>query len=58
MYMIRNDKGLYWSGSTDTFTDYTNATCYGLRLQVHKYVAENKDAFGTDHIIVEEVICL
>ena len=61
MYMIRNAEGLYWSNS-HTFTDYSNAVCFDSRFQAHSYVntmiAENKDVFGTDHLIVEEVICL
>lgn len=31
---------------------------YRLESITDKYVAENKDAFGTDHIIVEEELCL
>lgn len=58
MFMIRNAEGLYWNGSRDAFTDYTNATCFDSRFQAYKYVNENKYAFGTDHLIVEEVICL
>lgn len=57
-YMIRNAEGLYWSGGRDTFTDYSNAQWFDSRFQVYKYVEENKDAFGKDHVIVEEVICL
>ena len=62
MYMLRNDKGLYWSGSKDTFTSYSNGTTFDSRFQAHSYVntmlTKNNDVFGTDHLIVEEVICL
>ncbi len=57
IYMIRNEEGLYWSNS-HTFTDYSNAICFESKFRVYKHIRENEDAFGTDHLIVEEVICL
>ena len=58
MFMIRNAKGLYWNGCRDTFTDCSHAFCFDSRFQAYEYIRENEDAFGTDRLIVEEVVCL
>ena len=57
MFMLRNEEGLY-CGDSHTFTDYSNAFCFDSRFQAYEYIRENEDALGTDHLIVEEVICL
>ena len=60
MFMIRNEAGLYWCMNKEAFTDYSNATCFDSKLYAYSYVnrVKDNDVFGTDHLIVEEVICL
>ena len=60
MYMIRNAEGLYWNINKGAFTDYTNATCFDSKLYAYSYVnrVKDNDVFGTNHLIIETVICL
>ncbi len=60
MYMIRNEAGLYWSINRESFRESAYATCFDSKLYAYSYVnrVKDNDVFGTDHLIVEEVICL
>ena len=58
MFMIRNAEGLYWNINKGAFRESAYATVFESKFRVYKHIRENEDAFGTDHLIVEEVICL
>lgn len=58
MYMIRNEAGLYWCMNRESFRESAYATVFESRFRAYKHIRENEDAFGTDHLIVEEVVCL